>query len=428
MNKTKVLLIWFLLLNLLLTINVATSDRTIDANIHYIIGNETYLVNDTTRTFSQIRWTNNYIVFNNTGINVTSSNPITIYIDYINSSILEAGNGDLVFEFCADTASGNVGFSFNGFRESYRYRVKRNGSVIANPASDMNGEIIFTNDVWSKKSFEIYQLNEIWYNTIPTIEYPVPANNSISIDVQPTVSVWVNDSDGNMSTVDFYNSTDGINWIHQQTNLSVLNETVSFVYSEANGYLSDYYWMVTAYDGNDNVSSWFKFTTGGNPAVDDPPFVYSPYPGNGSAGVDLQVTCRISVIDYEGDEMVLRFYENSSGSWMLRQTNTDVDNGTYNWKYNNANIYSKKYYWRVSVFDSSNYTNKTYYFTTLAYVPSGETDGAGGVADETTADEQPFVIPVEFIIFGGVIIVVLIAGFAMTSIQKKEYYEGKKNK
>lgn len=104
-----------------------------------------------------------------------------------------------------------------------------------------------------------------WENTAPTIECnstgDFPANESTKISLQPTVAVEVNDSDSNESTVWFYNSTDGSTWTLQQTNTSILNETVTYAYTEASSGNTVYYWKVSANDTHDNVSVSFNFTT-----------------------------------------------------------------------------------------------------------------------------------------------------------------------
>jgi len=100
-----------------------------------------------------------------------------------------------------------------------------------------------------------------WVNTPPAFSSENPTNGSTGVQLQPTVSVYVGDADGNYSTVDFYISTDGTTWTHVQQNTSVLNETVYCHYTSANQYATTYYWKVTANDGHDNVSAIYHFTT-----------------------------------------------------------------------------------------------------------------------------------------------------------------------
>lgn len=100
-----------------------------------------------------------------------------------------------------------------------------------------------------------------YVNHPPEIKNPSPANDARKIQLQPTVSVYIEDDDGNTSTVDFFVSTDGTNWVHKNTQTNKLNETVQYTYTDANEYGKKYYWKVTANDGHDNTSSVFYFTT-----------------------------------------------------------------------------------------------------------------------------------------------------------------------
>ena len=147
-------LVGFLLLGFFFNVK---AEVVIDTDICFVIDNETYKVNDTTRSFSKIVWTGSWILFNSTDFNVSSGNAITVSIDYINNSIIGAGDDDLVLEFCADTVGGTVYFNISGFRNDYNYTVKRNGTIIKNVTSNASGGISFNNSIWSEKVFEIYQ-------------------------------------------------------------------------------------------------------------------------------------------------------------------------------------------------------------------------------------------------------------------------------
>jgi len=298
MIKTKMMIvIWFLLL---IASSNAKADVIMDTSNFYPVQNETYMVNDTTRHFSQILIPlfpdDTYIVFNSTGFNITATNDIMIYLDYINTSIVNADAGDLVLEICADTTSGNVEFKINGFKSSTQYTVKRNGTTIAAPTSNTSGELTFTNDVWSRKVFEIFEF-----------QYQPP-------------SVWT--------------------------------ERYATWYTGGNSTLR---W-------NEQYSYWF---TGRNYSVNVSPVIQSVYPEHNSSRINLSIKCNATIFDRDGDTMNIRFYSNSSGVWMLEQTNLSVINGTYNWTYANASEYATTYWWNVSLHDGIQFTNATYNFTTI---------------------------------------------------------------
>jgi len=95
------------------------------------------------------------------------------------------------------------------------------------------------------------------------------------------------------------------------------------------------------------------------------PTFSNPSPNNGSTGVDLQPQCAITINDTNGDTMTLFWYENSTGSWVLRQTDSSCANGTYRWTFTQASSYNTKYWWKVYANNSINDVSAIYHFTTV---------------------------------------------------------------
>lgn len=105
------------------------------------------------------------------------------------------------------------------------------------------------------------------------------------------------------------------------------------------------------------------------------PYIYASHPVNGSYVSDLQPECRL-YIDYvmlpptiDKPTVNVSWYENSTGSWVLRQTDTNVEVGnlllpTCIWNYTQANRYNQKYWWKVVVDDGINVVTETYHFIT----------------------------------------------------------------
>ncbi len=88
-------------------------------------------------------------------------------------------------------------------------------------------------------------------------------------------------------------------------------------------------------------------------------------PENSSIGVNLQPTCQIQANDGNGDNLNIYWYENTTGPWILRQTNNSVvANSTVNWVYTQANANGITYWWKVAVNDSESNTSAWFYFTT----------------------------------------------------------------
>jgi hypothetical protein len=100
---------------------------------------------------------------------------------------------------------------------------------------------------------------------------------------------------------------------------------------------------------------------------DRSPTQSSPSPTNSSTGISLTPKCNITIGDPDGDAMTVNFYENSTGSYVLRQTNSSCANGTYRWTNAQATSYNQKYYWKVYVNDGKGYNVSSWYcFTTQA--------------------------------------------------------------
>jgi len=89
-------------------------------------------------------------------------------------------------------------------------------------------------------------------------------------------------------------------------------------------------------------------------------------PANSSTEISLQPICQIWANDTDGDNLDIYWYENTTDSWVLRQTNdTETANSTITWTYTQANSYFTTYYWKVAVNDSKENISKWFSFTTI---------------------------------------------------------------
>jgi len=107
-----------------------------------------------------------------------------------------------------------------------------------------------------------------------------------------------------------------------------------------------------------------SYTVEGN----NPPALSNELPVDDSTGVGRWPQCNVTVTDDDDDSMTVEFYENTTGSWVLQQTNSSVSNGTsVIWgNFSNASEYNNEYRWRVCVFDGTSWMNETYGFTTIS--------------------------------------------------------------
>jgi hypothetical protein len=177
------------------------------------------------------------------------------------------------------------------------------------------------------------------------------------------MNIAVNDMDADSMNITWYSNSSG-SWQVFGTNNSVFNGT----YTQMNNNFSTpgaaYWWYVSVYDGvNTNSSDVFHFTTSFQPILSN------PYPVNGSSAQYISPVCNVTVSDVDGGTVTVRFYENTSGVWVVQQINSSVDvtspaNIIWN-NYGNATGDHTLYWWMVNVSDGKGcFVEEIYYFTT----------------------------------------------------------------
>ena len=104
-----------------------------------------------------------------------------------------------------------------------------------------------------------------------------------------------------------------------------------------------------------------------NPGGNHPTIMLvSPAP-NGTNNVNLYTPCKIWANDTEGATLDVYWYENTTGGWVLRNTNGSVSaNSTVSYIFSQFAVYSTTYYWKVTVNDSVNNISAIFHFTIQA--------------------------------------------------------------
>jgi hypothetical protein len=111
--------------------------------------------------------------------------------------------------------------------------------------------------------------------------------------------------------------------------------------------------------GNADAICYYNLFLNNAPAID------LITPENGSANVDLQPSCQIWAKDVDGDTLTVYWYENTTGEWVLRNTNSSVSaNSIVSYNFTQFSSYYTTYWWKVIVNDSIDNTTKIYHFTT----------------------------------------------------------------
>ena len=142
-----------------------------------------------------------------------------------------------------------------------------------------------------------------------------------------------------------------------------------------------YYFKAWSYNSSANSFSPGNITAFNTTDSNSAPSLSNTRPANNSLDESIIPTLSITVNDAHGDSMDVKFMTNESGSWTEINTNSSVNNGTYNQTDDDMNAYNNKYWWSVNVSDEYNaWTNATYCFTTTntVFVNNTYTDATEG--------------------------------------------------
>lgn len=320
----------------------------------------------------EIYGTTNYLCFNNTGFNVTSSNTILITLDYINEDIKNVAGGDKVLGFYADTIVNDVWMNISGFSSDTVYDVYRDDILHDSYTTDSTGMLFIFSSSWSEHLFNVYLVG----NSAPTQSNPSPNNESIDVGVSTgSVSVTVNDAD-----------SDSLDWTIE-TYPNIGSDSGS---GEGNGvkscsisgltYDATYTWYVNATDGNYWTNNSYWFTTESNTA----PSISNPSPSNGSTGVSVG-TSSISAAIADSE---------TTFNWTIT-TSPNIGSDNANDESDGVKTctvaglsYDAVYYWTVTAYDGSLWTNATYHFTVESDPGGGPPPNSAPVISEEYPEDE----------------------------------------
>ena len=95
---------------------------------------------------------------------------------------------------------------------------------------------------------------------VPVLSNPIPANGSINVALNPTLSIYVSDPDGDDMDVTI-NVTNADGGYQSVTYYDVGNGTYTYALGHMNTYGKTYYWNVSVSDGYYYVTATYHFTT-----------------------------------------------------------------------------------------------------------------------------------------------------------------------
>jgi hypothetical protein len=233
-------------------------------------------------------------------------------------------------------------------------KIKRNESWIETCYNNQNNQSTFVSLGQEGKPY-------------PQLSNPVPPDVSTDISLSlKSLNITINHPGGENMNITWKTNASGSWEIFNITNgggVGVGNGTyVAINTSWIESVSTTYWWSVNVSDGQHWTNETYYFTTTANPVITN------PNPANDGFSI-ISPVCSVKVSDSDGGTVTVRFYENTTGSWVLQQTNNNIDVSaptTVNWEnYNNASGFDTTYWWMVNVSDGKGgFIEEIYNFTT----------------------------------------------------------------
>jgi len=231
-------------------------------------------------------------------------------------------------------------------------KIARNSSWIKTSYNAMYSPETFLS-VGNKENITDTSVDAISPYSVTYLPYAITATADSSLD---GVTLW------------YHYSTDNSSWDSWMENVTDISAPWKWNFNFSNG--TGYYEFYSIGKKSGLPDEMAPGTADAicffNESLNTPPFIdlISPFP-NGTTDIDLQPTCSIWANDSEGDTLTIRWYENTTGGWILRNTNSSVSaNSIVGYTFTEFSNYSATYWWKVSVNDSMDNTSAVYYFTT----------------------------------------------------------------
>jgi len=270
------------------------------------------------------------------------------------------GNGGL------DTTCGfRFGTSSGSYSENYTKGIYPSNTEFSNNNGSLTQGQIYFYQAWASNSQGFANGEEMVFLTKP--EPPtnliVQANNSDdTIYLSWTLGTGANTTyiERNASGITSWDRGEGI-FVYNGTGTNLedsdLTEGVTYYYKA---------WSFANWTYDSTLHQWSDNNATGSNTTNNKPTIELVLPSpNGTTGISLQPTCQIWANDTDGDTLTVYWYENSTGSYILRNINSSVSaNSTVNYTFTQFNGYGNTYYWKVAINDTKDNVTAWFYFTT----------------------------------------------------------------
>jgi len=247
-----------------------------------------------------------------------------------------------------------------------------------------------TDIVWFVNVTDGYSWTNATYNFTVRSEYVPSLPSGFTATAYNLTQInlnWTNT--GLNNTYIEWNNTDS--WARDKGALLYNGTNINVNHSDLSCDTTVYY-QAWSWNGTDNV--WSVSNVSKNATTSNSvPVLTGASPSNGSTDQQCMPKCNITITDFNADLLTVYFYGNTSGSWILQQTNNSLTSGTnviWN-EFTNASSYSTVYYWSVNVTDGYSWTNRTYYFTTESYSRGGDDDDVADDDDDNGLNIPPVI-------------------------------------
>jgi len=301
-----------------------------------------------------------FIVFNNTGFNITSDNTISVTISHIDEDMFNpADTSDLLLHFEIGNPASATWFNISGFKNASTYKVYANAVLYDTVTANGTGSISWYDIPSWNDVYTVYWSSDLT-NSAPVLSNPYPSNNSVNISAAGSsininavdadsdlmrTDVWTNASGTwtqvagwDVYSIDIYNwsrrfalddgywnfqdagqyytnegnQTDGMRFFVTNIDNDDKNISVTQDWGMTTP-LTKYWWSVNCTDNTDWTNETYCFTT----KINYPPNITKPYPADGATDVDVTGSpININISDAEGNTMNVSVWSNYTGSWV----------------------------------------------------------------------------------------------------------------
>ena len=220
--------------------------------------------------------------------------------------------------------------------------------------------------VWVN-STDDYDWNRTWYNFTTRAAYTPDAPSSFTATANGRFQIDLSWTDHGYSdtTLVEWNSAEDLSW-DPGDHTDLYNGTGESTSHTSLDPGTTYYYKAWSWNGTDNVwstGSTNNSTTDSNNA----PIISFEFPSNSSTGISLTPVLNVTVDDSDGDILTVKWYENTTEVFVLRNTNNSVSTGSnVSYTFTEFDSFCTTYWWKVTANDSYNgWDNETFYFTTI---------------------------------------------------------------